>query len=66
MGYTNREISTRIHVTISTVEQHLTRVYRKLNVASRAELPSKCSNSRSRRCRTTSPGPSPAVEGRLA
>ncbi|MCQ8768469.1 helix-turn-helix transcriptional regulator [Streptomyces sp. AA8] len=41
LGYTNREISSRIHVTISTVEQHLTRVYRKLNVASRTELPSK-------------------------
>ncbi|GAA1957179.1 LuxR family transcriptional regulator [Kitasatospora viridis] len=41
LGYTNREISGRIHVTVSTVEQHLTRVYRKLNVASRAELPSK-------------------------
>ncbi|MDN3264157.1 AAA family ATPase [Streptomyces sp. CSDS2] len=41
LGYTNREISTRLHVTISTVEQHLTRVYRKLQVASRAELPSK-------------------------
>ncbi|WP_459735946.1 helix-turn-helix transcriptional regulator [Streptomyces sp. E-15] len=41
LGYTNREISGRLHVTISTVEQHLTRVYRKLNVASRSELPSK-------------------------
>ncbi|MEU9477998.1 AAA family ATPase [Streptomyces sp. NPDC048191] len=41
LGYTNREISARIHVTVSTVEQHLTRVYRKLNVASRSELPSK-------------------------
>ncbi|MFD0392430.1 helix-turn-helix transcriptional regulator [Streptomyces nogalater] len=41
LGYTNREISTRLHVTISTVEQHLTRVYRKLQVASRTELPSK-------------------------
>ncbi|MFE0176325.1 AAA family ATPase [Streptomyces sp. NPDC059002] len=41
LGYTNREIGSRIHVTISTVEQHLTRVYRKLNVASRADLPSK-------------------------
>ncbi|WP_082120023.1 AAA family ATPase [Saccharothrix sp. ST-888] len=41
LGYTNREISSRIHVTVSTVEQHLTRVYRKLNVASRTELPSK-------------------------
>ncbi|MFJ5262530.1 AAA family ATPase [Streptomyces sp. NPDC088387] len=39
LGYTNREISARLHVTVSTVEQHLTRVYRKLNVASRSELP---------------------------
>ncbi|WP_424217640.1 AAA family ATPase (plasmid) [Streptomyces sp. BI20] len=41
LGYTNREIAGRLHVTVSTVEQHLTRVYRKLDVASRAELPSK-------------------------
>lgn len=41
LGYSNREISRRIHVTMSTVEQHLTRVYRKLKVASRADLPSK-------------------------
>ncbi|MFE9425667.1 AAA family ATPase [Kitasatospora sp. NPDC006697] len=41
LGYTNREISGRIHVTVSTVEQHLTRVYRKLNVTRRTELPSK-------------------------
>ncbi|GAA2684016.1 hypothetical protein GCM10010428_53830 [Actinosynnema pretiosum subsp. pretiosum] len=40
LGYTNREISNRLHVTVSTVEQHLTRVYRKLNVAKRSELPS--------------------------
>ncbi|MFD4628493.1 AAA family ATPase [Streptomyces sp. NPDC058284] len=31
-GLTNREISRRLCVTISTVEQHLTRVYRKLDV----------------------------------
>ncbi|MEV7722441.1 AAA family ATPase, partial [Streptomyces sp. NPDC088184] len=30
MGYSNREIGDRLHITISTVEQHLTRVYRKL------------------------------------
>lgn len=36
-GYTNREISRRLYITISTVEQHLTRVYRKLNVR-RADL----------------------------
>ncbi|GAA1591013.1 helix-turn-helix transcriptional regulator [Actinoplanes couchii] len=38
-GYTNREISCKLYVTVSTVEQHLTRVYRKLNVNSRADLP---------------------------
>jgi DNA-binding CsgD family transcriptional regulator len=39
-GYTNREIATRLYVTVSTVEQHLTRVYRKLEITSRADLPS--------------------------
>ncbi|WP_131738461.1 ATP-binding protein [Actinomadura roseirufa] len=31
-GHTNREISKRLYITVSTVEQHLTRIYRKLNV----------------------------------
>ncbi|MFG3051510.1 AAA family ATPase [Kitasatospora sp. NPDC048239] len=38
-GCTNREIAERLSITASTVEQHLTRVYRKLNVRSRAHLP---------------------------
>ncbi|MDH6113685.1 DNA-binding CsgD family transcriptional regulator [Kitasatospora sp. MAP12-15] len=38
-GYTNREIATRLYVTVSTVEQHLTRAYRKLNVGRRSDLP---------------------------
>lgn len=38
-GYTNREISDRLHVTVSTVEQHLTRVYRKMHIKTRDELP---------------------------
>ncbi|MFI2765520.1 AAA family ATPase [Streptomyces echinatus] len=38
-GYTNREISDRLHVTVSTVEQHLTRVYRKMHIKNREELP---------------------------
>ncbi|MFV2176869.1 AAA family ATPase [Actinomadura sp. LOL_016] len=32
VGYTNREIAEKLFITISTVEQHLTRIYRKLNV----------------------------------
>ncbi|MEO5873544.1 MAG: LuxR C-terminal-related transcriptional regulator, partial [Streptosporangiaceae bacterium] len=31
-GHTNRAISTQLCVTVSTVEQHLTKIYRKLNV----------------------------------
>ncbi|RJL31592.1 ATP-binding protein [Bailinhaonella thermotolerans] len=42
-GYTNREISQRLFITVSTVEQHLTRVYRKLNVKRRADLPTELS-----------------------
>ncbi|MDJ0467112.1 helix-turn-helix transcriptional regulator [Streptomyces sp. H27-C3] len=39
MGCTNREIASKLHITASTVEQHLTRVYRKLNVKRRKDLP---------------------------
>ncbi|MGI8331415.1 helix-turn-helix domain-containing protein [Actinomadura scrupuli] len=31
-GNTNREISRKLYITVSTVEQHLTKIYRKLNV----------------------------------
>ncbi|MFE5512153.1 LuxR C-terminal-related transcriptional regulator [Streptomyces sp. NPDC056529] len=37
-GCTNRTVAARLFVTPSTVEQHLTRVYRKLGVRSRADL----------------------------
>ncbi|TDD79748.1 helix-turn-helix transcriptional regulator [Actinomadura rubrisoli] len=37
-GRTNREISLALFITVSTVEQHLTRVYRKLKVRTRADL----------------------------
>ncbi len=37
-GYSNREIADRLFITVSTVEQHLTRVYRKLNVRNREQL----------------------------
>lgn len=38
-GHTNREISRRLSITISTVEQHITRIYRKLDIKTRADLP---------------------------
>ncbi len=37
-GCTNRQIAETLYITVSTVEQHLTRVYRKLGVAGRAAL----------------------------
>ncbi|WP_063747211.1 helix-turn-helix transcriptional regulator [Saccharothrix sp. NRRL B-16314] len=39
LGYTNREISRRLYITVSTVEQHLTRTYRKLKINRRTDLP---------------------------
>ncbi|MFI9332395.1 LuxR C-terminal-related transcriptional regulator [Kitasatospora sp. NPDC052868] len=39
LGYTNREIGMRLFITPSTVEQHLTRVYRKLQINGRRHLP---------------------------
>ncbi|CAM3364208.1 LuxR family transcriptional regulator [Kibdelosporangium persicum] len=40
LGSTNQQIAERLKVTASTVEQHLTKIYRKLNVSRRTELPS--------------------------
>ncbi len=37
-GFSNRRIASRLFITVSTVEQHLTRIYRKLNVTRRGEL----------------------------
>ncbi|MDG5809207.1 AAA family ATPase [Streptomyces ossamyceticus] len=39
-GDSNREISDKLWITVSTVEQHLTRIYRKLNLTGRAGLTS--------------------------
>jgi DNA-binding CsgD family transcriptional regulator len=39
VGYSNREIAAKLFITVSTVEQHLTRVYRKLNISQRSDLP---------------------------
>ena len=38
-GYSNRQIASKLFVTVSTVEQHLTQVYRKLKVNRRSDLP---------------------------
>ncbi|MFC5663833.1 AAA family ATPase [Kitasatospora misakiensis] len=38
-GHTNRQIAHKLFITVSTVEQHLTRAYRKLRVNRRADLP---------------------------
>jgi DNA-binding CsgD family transcriptional regulator len=38
-GRTNREIAESLWVTLSTVEAHLTRVYRKLDITRRSDLP---------------------------
>ncbi|AWS44280.1 LuxR family transcriptional regulator [Streptosporangium sp. 'caverna'] len=39
-GHSNRDIADQLFITVSTVEQHLTRVYRKLDVRHRQDLPS--------------------------
>lgn len=39
LGHTNVEISGKLYITVSTVEQHLTRVYKKLKISRRTELP---------------------------
>ncbi|GAA2962173.1 helix-turn-helix transcriptional regulator [Actinokineospora diospyrosa] len=39
LGHTNREIAHKLYITISTVEQHLTKIYRKLGVRKRSDLP---------------------------
>ncbi|MFE2936946.1 LuxR C-terminal-related transcriptional regulator [Streptomyces sp. NPDC059278] len=38
-GYTNREIAAELFISTSTVEQHLTRIYRKLHISRRRDLP---------------------------
>ena len=37
-GRTNREVAAQLFTTVSTVEAHLTRIYRKAGVRSRTEL----------------------------
>lgn len=37
-GHTNRQIARKLYITVSTVEQHLTKIYRKLSVSRRSDL----------------------------
>lgn len=37
-GHTNRQVAKRLFITVSTVEQHMTRIYRKLGVNGRSDL----------------------------
>ena len=46
LGSSNREIARKLHVTVSTVEQHLTRIYRKLHIKRRSELPRRLTRNR--------------------
>jgi DNA-binding CsgD family transcriptional regulator len=39
VGWTNRQIADNLFITVSTVEQHLTKVYRKLRIRGRSNLP---------------------------
>jgi DNA-binding CsgD family transcriptional regulator len=38
-GHSNRAIANKLFITESTVEQHLTKVYRKLKIKNREDLP---------------------------
>ena len=43
-GYSNREIASALVVSVKTVEAHITRVYAKLDVRSRAQLKAQARN----------------------
>ncbi|MFG1918444.1 LuxR C-terminal-related transcriptional regulator [Micromonospora sp. NPDC048898] len=57
LGHSNRDIGGRLFITVSTVEQHLTRVYRKLGASDRADLTARI---RSRQA-TTAPADNDSV-----
>ncbi|MFJ1749687.1 AAA family ATPase [Streptomyces sp. NPDC088116] len=38
IGHSNREVAAQLNITVSTVEQHLTRIYRKLGLRRREDL----------------------------
>jgi DNA-binding CsgD family transcriptional regulator len=44
-GLSNKEIAAALHISVHTVEAHLTRIYRKLGIRSRAALPRRLNSS---------------------
>ncbi|OIJ94136.1 helix-turn-helix transcriptional regulator [Streptomyces colonosanans] len=59
-GHTNKEISHCLRGTVSTVEQHLTRVYRKLGVRARRDLASACARDAAQQMAAAPAPPRPA------
>ena len=51
-GDTNKEIAARLYMGVSTVEAHLSRVYRKLGVRSRTELAGRVATERDEAAKT--------------
>ena len=60
-GLTNREIAQALFVTMRTVEGHLTSVFAKLDVRSRAELPRRARSRRQAAARRPSPSSATAI-----
>jgi hypothetical protein len=58
-GQTNREVAAQLFTTVGTVEQHLTRIYRKLAVRSRTELARRVARLQAQRFRLLVGRPSP-------
>lgn len=40
----NKEVATEMYITIDTVEKHLSNIYKKLNIRSRAQLHARLSD----------------------
>ncbi|GAB2826020.1 hypothetical protein GCM10027073_64060 [Streptomyces chlorus] len=59
LGHTNREIAGRLFLTVSAIEQRLTRIYRKLDITSRTELAVRLHLTDSEQARGAPAGPHP-------
>ena len=56
-GHTNKEIAAELFMGVSTVEAHLSRIYRKLGLRSRTELAGRIATAGARRSRRGTSGP---------